>query len=407
MGKKPGSLIGGAFLIAGSCVGAGILGIPIVTGLCGFYPSLLIFFLSWAFMTATGLLLVEVNGWFSKDVNLISMVNHSLGRIGRASSWVLYLFLFYSLLVAYIAGSGGLFSSMAAELFSLSIPVWASSLFFVLIFGWIIFLGTKAVDMGNRLLMTGKIVSYLALVAVGLPHVIPSYLARSDVHYLFISLPIMVISFGFHNLIPTLASYMKGDIKRVRSSIWIGSLFALVVYVIWDLVVLGVLPEEGEFGIRESLKVGREASQAIAGVLGFSWIARSAQGLAFFSLITSFLMQSLALTHFWVDGLKMDDKKREPLSICALTVVPPLLLSIFYPKIFFKALDFAGGICAVILFGIFPVLMVWIGRYRKQLPSTYRMPGGKILLICLLLFSLFIFLFQLLMMTGWFSLTPS
>ena len=41
--KKEGSVFGGMLLIAGSCIGSGMLGIPIVTGVAGFFPSLLMF----------------------------------------------------------------------------------------------------------------------------------------------------------------------------------------------------------------------------------------------------------------------------------------------------------------------------------------------------------------------------
>jgi tyrosine-specific transport protein len=83
-------------------------------------------------------------------------------------------------------------------------------------------------------------------------------------------------------------------------------------------------------------------------------------------------------------------------SLIAITIIPPLIFSIYNPTIFFKALDFAGGICAVILFGIFPVLMVWNGRYKKKIvTSNYKVKGGKPILIIISLFATFIILFQL------------
>src|SRR3990172_6826253 len=130
MAEKPGSLLGGMLLISGSCIGAGMLGLPIVTGLAGFFPSLIMFFLAWLFMTFTGLLLVDVNSSFKRQVNFVTMVGHSLGRFGRLLCWVLYVFLFYSLLVAYTTGSGGLVSSFLGALFSNSFPLWAGCLFF-------------------------------------------------------------------------------------------------------------------------------------------------------------------------------------------------------------------------------------------------------------------------------------
>jgi len=398
MEHKSGSLIGGTLLIGGSCIGAGMLGLPIVTGLCGFYPSLLMLVLAWAFMTTTALLLVEAHGWFSKDVNLISMVGHSLGKWGQRLSWILYLFLFYSLLVAYHAGIGIDVSSISSKILPFTVSPWIGTLFFIAVFGAILYSGTRSVDWVNRFLMTGKILSYLGIVAVGLTHVDTSLLTRSNLHTVFFSLPILVISFGFHNMIPTVTHYMNGDLQKTRKVIVLGGLFALLIYIVWDLIVLGIVPLEGDYGLIASLHSGKDASVAITGILGSSWVTHFAEGLAFFSLLTSMLLQSLALIHFLSDGLQT--KEKESLPLILLVLIPPYLLSILKPDIFFQALDFAGGICAVILFGLIPGLMVWIGRYRMQVPSVYQIKGGKPVLIAILLFALSIFAFQILLMSG-------
>lgn len=398
MNEKPGSLIGGTLIIGGSCVGAGMLGLPIVTGLSGFYPSLVMLLISWAFMTTTALLVLEVNNWFSKDVNIISMVGLSLGKWGQRLSWILYLFLFYSLLVAYQAGIGSDVSAMSTHFVGHHIQPWLGTFFFILLFGCLIYAGTRSVDIFNRFLMAGKILSYFGIVVLGLMNISPNLLERSNIHSIFFSLPILIISFGFHNMIPTISSYMKGNLKRIRIVILSGSLFALIVYLLWDLIVLGIVPLEGKYGIMESLNAGKDASVAIAGILGNSWVTRFAQGLAFFSLLTSMLLQSLALVHFLADGLQT--KYKESVSLLVLVLAPPFLLSILKPDIFFKALDFAGGICAVVLFGILPVLMVWIGRYRMKINSSYQAWGGKPVLMGIFAFAVFIVIFQFLSMSG-------
>jgi tyrosine-specific transport protein len=393
--KASGSIIGGILLIAGSCIGAGMLALPILTGLAGFFPALVMFFCAWTFMTLTGLLLVEVNGWFVDKVNFITMAGHTLGRAGRVLSWVLYLFLFYALLVAYISGSGNLSSTFLSSSMMLQIPIWAGSLFFVLLFGWLIYLGTRPVDLWNRILMAGKILAFVGMVALGIKYVQPGLLLRTDSPAMIASLPVLIIAFGYHNMVPTLVSYMKGDLKRVRMTILGGSLFALVIYLVWEVIVLGIVPLEGTSGIVDSLSQDKEASQAVAGVLGSSWVSTFGQVLAFFAILTSFLAQGLSLVHFLADGLKIQVKQRENIWLCALALVPPLVLSLIYPQLFFKALNFAGGICAVILFGILPASMVWIGRYRKGVASPYQVSGGKPLLVGIFLFSLFILFFQI------------
>ena len=275
----------------------------------------------------------------------------------------------------------------------------ASSIF-VLIFGWVIYLGTRRVDLFNRGLMIGKIGFFVLLVLIGANYINPWLLLRTDPVYAPSALPLLVIAFGFHNMIPSLTAYLKGDLRKVRLTIIGGSLMAFAIYFIWEILVLGVVPMGGPFGLFESLKNDREASRAIAAIIKSSWVQIFSQGLAFFALLTSFLAQALSLVHFLADGLKISYKKQEKMSLCLLALIPPLVLSILYPQLFFRALNFAGGICAVILFGLLPVAMVWIGRYRKTTPTTYRMGGGKLALVLIFGFSLFILFLQLSTMLG-------
>lgn len=190
-------------------------------------------------------------------------------------------------------------------------------------------------------------------------------------------------------------SYMKGDVRRVRLSIFLGGLLILVIYLLWQIIVLGVVPLEGKSGILDSLEHGNQASQAISGILGLQSVSYFANFFAFFAILTSFLAQTLSLSHFLADGLKISYKKHENLTMCVLALVPPLIFALIYPEIFFKALNFAGGICAVVLFGIFPVLMVWKGRYQKMISSSYQVSGGKLLLVCIFLFACLVAFFEL------------
>lgn len=395
MSSKSGSVFGGMLLLAGSCIGAGMLALPIMTGLSGFFPSLIAFFCAWGFMTLTGLLLVETNGWFERKVNLVSMVGKTLGKKGKIACWILYLFLFYSLLLAYIAGIGQLVGKISLEYFHTNIPDWGGSLFFVVLFGWVVYMGTRPVDLWNRMLMVGKITAFLGLAFWGSSHVQSNLLDRSAPEFALYALPILVISFGFHNMIPSLTDYLKNDLKRVRKTIIFGGLFTLSIYLIWQIIILGIVPLQGDSGIIATYKEGGEATQALIGLLGSSWISYFATFLAFFAILTSFLAQALSLSHFLADGLKVSYKRHEEAWLVVLTLLPPLLLAILYPNIFLHALNFAGGVCAVLLFGIMPVLMVWKGRYHRELPSKYRVFGGKSLLVILFLISLFIIFFQL------------
>ncbi len=402
--KKTGSVFGGALLITGSCVGAGMLGLPILSGLAGLGPALIMFTVAWLFMTLTSLLLVEANSWFPKQVNLLSMVDHALGKVGKNICLVTYLFLFYALLVAYVSASGGLFSSLLYNVYGISFSSWLGSLLFVVIFGLVVYRGTRRVDLWNRVLMVGKIFFFLALVLIGSKYIQPKLLSRSHFSLSFFALPILITSFGFHNMVPSLTAYFHKDLKKVRTSIFIGGLFAFFIYLLWEILVLGIVPLEGSHGLLETYRLDQEGSQALSSIIGSAWIQLFAQGLAFFAILTSFLAQSLSFVHFLADGFKVSSEKKESAFLCFLALAPPLLLSIIYPKLFFRALDFAGGICAVLLFGVLPALTVWIGRYHKKSSVSYRVPGGKGILVFILIFSIAIFLFETLILSDVFSI---
>ena len=64
-----GRVLGATLLVAGCCIGAGMLGLPILTALGGFKPTIILFVLCWLFMAGTGLLLLEVNLWFTEEVS--------------------------------------------------------------------------------------------------------------------------------------------------------------------------------------------------------------------------------------------------------------------------------------------------------------------------------------------------
>lgn len=394
-GSKVGSIFGAILLIAGCCIGAGMLGMPVISALAGFKPSLLMFLLSWLFMTSTALLLLEVNLWFVDEVSIISMADRTLGIAGKVVGWGCFLFLFYALGVAYIAGSGELIAGFVQELTNLPMPNWVGSLAVSMLFGVFVYLGTRAVDMFNRLLMAGLICSYVLLIVLGAPHVKSEYLNHTNWTGAVFVLPVMIISFGFHNLIPSLSTYLHGDVKRLRIAILCGSALALCVYLVWEWLIMGLVPVNGQLGFRQVLNEGEMATDILKNAVGIPWVVDVAQYFAFFAIVTSFLGNSLSFVDFLADGLHVKKDRLGKLVLCGLVIAPPFVLSLIYPRIFLTALNYAGAFGAMILFGILPALMVWSGRYYKKLDNTSPMlPGGKVMLAAIMAFALLLMSLQ-------------
>ena len=403
LAQKPGSVLGGILLIAGSCIGAGMLALPVITGSGGFLPASVMFLFAWLFMTTTALLLLQVNVTLGYQLSLVSLAEKSLGKVGKAFCWILFLFLFYSLGIAYISASGSILETIILDLTGKSFPSWLGSLLFTLTFGIVIYVGTRPVDYLNRVLMIGLLLSYGALIFFGSFYIQKNNLMTHQWKYAFGAIPILIISFGFHNMIPSLAGYFHGDAKRLRTTLLIGSLCPLVIYLLWEFVMLGIIPVGGCSGLMQALDQGQAATQALKGATGLVWMSTIGQTFALFAIITSFLAQSLSLVDFLADGLKVPKIKWGRRFLLLLTLAPPFVLAFLYPGIFIRALNFAGGFSAVILFGAMPALMVWSLRYRKNIKMVKILPTGRFLFISILIIATVVFLIELLTELGLFN----
>ena len=380
---RRGTVLGGSLLIAGTSIGAGMLALPVLTGPAGFRAAILIYFICWAFMVATGLLFLEVSLSLKKDNNIISMSSATLGPIAKAIVWVLYIFLFYTLNVAYISGSkdflGSFFPTQYGHILA---PI-----IFVGFFGSLVFIGTYLVDKVNSILMIGLIISYILFFIFGVRYINIEYLMRSDWSKSMLVLPIAFASFGYQGTIPTLITYLDRDVKKIRRSIIIGASIPFLIYVIWEFLILGIIPFEGEHGLKGALDMQHSAIPLLKHALNNDYIYLVGLSFAFCSLVSSFLGVSLGVRDFLADGLKIEKSSLSGrLSLIALIFLPPLIIALLKPHIFLTSLNLGGGIGCALLLGLLPILMVWSLRYKKRWKSPYRFPGGKITLTIMAIF---------------------
>ncbi len=385
-------LVGGILLVSGTSIGAGMLALPVISSFAGFLPSFVLLAICWLFLFTTSLLLLDVNLAFPGEVNLITMAGRTLGLPGKALCWVTYLLLLYSLTAAYIAGSAPLFLQFFHSLTGYSVPAWLGPFPLLLLFGIFVYLGTQMVDWINRLLMFGLIFSYILLVAFLPSHIQPNLLQHVDPKAAWIAVPVLITSYGFHIIIPTLTTYLNHDVKKLRLTLLIGSLIPFVVYSIWEFLILGVVPLEGPQGLIVAYLNGQTGTASLSHILNHSWIPTLANTFSFFAIITSFLGVSLSLSDFLTDGLHMKRFSLGREFACLLTFIPPLIFVLVYQRGFILALQFAGLFVAILLC-ILPALMAW------KLPK-YRLLSRRLLLGLVILLSVFVIGLDILEETG-------
>jgi tyrosine-specific transport protein len=380
---ESGTLLGGILLVAGTTIGGGMLGNPVVTASAGLMPSLLLYTLCWAFMVSTALLLVEVYLWYPGESNYISMAGRTLGKVGKAFCWFFYLFFFSALVVAYLSGGGRIFADL------LFFPPTWGPLLLTLVVAPIVYLGTASVERFNSWLMLGLFAAFLFFIASGFPKLNLELLERSDWGQSFKIAPILFASFGFHGVVPTLTASLDRDPKKVRLAILIGSTIPLIVYTIWQIVILGVVPLSG---LLEAKALGESAVYPLKKITNVGWLAYLGDAFAFFAITTSLLGVALGLRDFLADGFGIPKRGGYLLLLILGIFLIPLGITMINPCLFLNALNYGGGVSSAILLGLFPILMALSGRYILKKRAERLLPGGLVTTSILLIFLIFQFL---------------
>lgn len=388
-----GHVIGGTLLIAGTTIGVGMLALPVATGPAGFIPSVAIYCVCWLFMLCTGLLLVEVCLWMPKDTSFISMAGRLLGPTGKVIFWFMYLFLFLTVMIAHVAGGG----EVLRDITGTQLPDWIAAIVYTIVFAPVVYLGAHSVDRLNIILISGVVICYLAFFGVSVGSVNTQLLSYADWGKAWYALPILFTAFTYQVIIPSLMTYMERNVRRIRLAVIFGSSIPLVIYLIWEFLILGIVPPLGPHGLVEASVAGQNAVGPLRHFVQNPIIFQIGRYFAFFALTTSFIPLALAFFDFLADGLKWKKKGIKKIILCLIVFGIPLLIALKYPQIFLIALGYAGGISCAFLFGLMPPLMAWVGRYIKRLPhGETQLPGGKPLLLVLMAFAFLILIGQVL-----------
>ncbi len=393
-------------LVAGTCIGGGMLALPVATGISGFVPAMVVMLVAWLAMTLSGLFLLEVSLWMDEGAHVISMAKRFLGNPGRVLAWILYLFICYASVVAYTAGGGAQLTHGLHQAFAWDVGKGFSCTIFLIVFGAVIYLGHLVVGRVNTILFTGMIVAYFALIGLGIDQVDTTLLGQRQWRTAWFAIPLFLTSFSFQTMVPSLTPMLKRNAKALRWAIIGGTTLTLLVYVAWEWLVLGIVPVEGPTGLAAALAKGEPATHYLKQHVGMGAIFIVAEYFAFFALVTSFLGIAMGLFDFLADGLRIRKNIRGKVILTLLIAVPTLFFAINFERAFLVALDTSGGYGDSILNGLMPVAMVWIGRYRLGLKSEMPTPGGKIVLMLVGAFFFGAFLMEVGIHTGLLPSTP-
>lgn len=398
--NKPASLFGGAMIIAGTVIGAGMLANPTATSGIWFLGALAVLLYTWFSMLCSGLMILEVNTHYPQGANFDTMVKDLLGRGWNIINGLAVAFVLYLLIYAYIFVGGSLTAQALGGLHL----AWGQLTFFLL-FALCVWYSAYWVDRLTAILIGGMVIAFFwatggLLGSVQMPVLLDSTNPNGSYwHYLGAALPVCLASFGFHGNVSSLYKYFEGNARKVAQALLFGTLIALFTYILWQLAIQGNLPRHAFAPV---IAAEGDVGVLIQTLSTFVATSHMSQALSFFSymaIASSFLGVSLGLFDYLADLFGFDNSLRGRSQTAALTFLPPLIACLLFPTGFTVAIGYVG-LAAAIWTALIPALMLRAARRRFGRSTQYSIRGGTFLIIWVFAFGIINILAQLLSRAG-------
>ncbi|UAN55716.1 tryptophan permease [Serratia sp. JSRIV004] len=382
------SVLGGAMIIAGTAVGAGMFSIPIVTSGVWFSGSVALLIYTWFCMLISGLMILEATMSYPAGASFHTVVKDLLGKGWNTLNSLSITFVLYILTYAYISAGGSIIAHTLEGVFGANQTL--SGLVFAIVVAFIVWLSTRAVDRLSTILIGGMVITFVLSVGDMFTHVQPAVLFNqggSDANYLpyaLAALPYLLTSFGYHGNVPGLVKYYQKDSGAVVRSLVYGTLLALAIYILWQYVIQGNIARDAfKQVIAEGGNIGSLLKQ-MGNVSSSYAVGQLLNAFSYMALASSFLGVSLGLFDFLADFFKFKDNQAGRTKSALVTFVPPTLAALLFPNGFLYAIGFAG-LAATIWAVIVPAMMARASR-RRFPQASYRAPGGQGMILFIILF---------------------
>ncbi|MCS4532882.1 aromatic amino acid transporter [Neisseria montereyensis] len=388
------SLIGGALIIAGTVIGAGMFANPTATSGVWFTGSLVVLLYTWFSMLSSGLMLLEVNTHYPHGASFDTMVKDLLGKSWNIINGIAVAFVLYLLTYAYIFVGGDLTAQGLGNLLHGRVGLPSGQLIFFTVLAFCVWASTYLVDRLTSILIGGMVIAFFwatggLLSEVQLPVLFDSQAEAGTQYWIYTAsaLPVCLASFGFHGNVSSLLKYFNGNARKVARALQLGTLIALTIYIVWQLAIQGNLPRSSFAPVIEA---GGQVSVLIDTLSKYVPTGSMNTILSFFAymaIATSFLGVTLGLFDYLADLFKWDDSTAGRTKTAALTFLPPLICCLLFPTGFVTVIGYVG-LAATVWTALIPAMLLFKARKKFPENESYRVYGGLWLIVWVFAFGL-------------------
>lgn len=325
---------------------------PITCSLAGLIPSLIIMLIVALYLNETAKIIINLLIKTNSD-DLSLALKKNLSSKNYKLSLITYSFLFITIIAAYIAKSSTLLKTILDTTISVNINI--NICYLIITSTIILILNSK-----NKQFNYTNNVLTIALISIFLLIILQSSKADiniknienfniANIQYVY---PILITSFGFHNILSYLKNEFKNNKKYLNRSINIGVMITLILYILWISFIILFKNNYYKLGdienynsdkiITELLIIKKDNTLTIAIINIFSFLA----------IITTIFSITISMKTFFKKNFTLLSEN----IIKILIIVPPLIIMKLSANIFFTALEISGSILTLIIFGIMPII---------------------------------------------------
>ena len=360
--------LGAVLLVAGTCIGSGMIALPLVLAKLGLVPSLLLMLGMWFVMYYTSLVNIELNLQADKALPLGGLGRYFSGRIAELIGTLSLKVLSYSLLAVYIYGGSSIVQQLLASKMAMAYSFEGVASCFSLGTMIILLFPIKYIDYFNRILFLGLLVVVTILI-VGLAlsitwtH-IPLFSDQyTDLSAWLTLIPVVFTSFGFQVIFHTLTNYCRKNPNMLKQAFLWGSFIPAIVYIFWTATILSVVYHENP-GFYSTIMQGKaeigDLIQVLSSIAKWPSVQLLIWAISLLAIVTSIVGVGMGLFDAVKEMLPRSLSKNKHRDIVtSVAVVGPAYLAVLYiPNAFITVLGFAGMILAIIAI-VLPTYLFW------------------------------------------------
>jgi tyrosine-specific transport protein len=350
------SVILAGFLVGGYTIGAGVLGLPVVTGLAGFIPVSIAMVFIWVILYGLSWYLAKLFIARKDDsCDYITLFSQELGPIGKWITIVGFFIIYYGALTAYLAGA----TDIIKGLFNLNISDSIITLVCFIVYSLIIIYGIKAVEKGNFLFMLILLISFGYLVFTIAPSIDIKHYTYVDWGFMPGIFSILIFSSIPFLIVPSICRPLNYSPKPILVALIIGGVISFLISYIWTAAVIGVLPLTGNGTGNIIYAFKNNLSAAVPLAQGHSRTIFLATAIfSILAISTSYLGTGIAILGFVKDFSHFKIKIESKNMLFGIAFIPSLLVTICDPKLFIYLLNFVGGAGFCLVGGVIPALIL-------------------------------------------------